>query len=74
MYSDLYCKQVEILDFIRSSTLEKGYSPSIREIAKGVNLSSSSTVFCHLKKLEKLGYIKRKSKQPRSIVILDSVE
>lgn len=72
MYSKLYYKQVEILNFIKSSTAKKGYPPSIREIAKGVNLSSSSTVFCHLQKLEKLGYIERKSKQPRSIVILDN--
>ena len=59
MYSKLYYKQVEILNFIKSSTAKKGYQPSIREIAKGVNLSSSSTVFCHLQKLEKLGYIKK---------------
>lgn len=71
MYSNLYYKQVEILNFIKYSTSENGYSPSIREIAKGVNLNSSSTVFCHLKKLEKLGYIKRKPKQPRSIIVLN---
>ncbi|MGL5749109.1 MAG: hypothetical protein ACRCXT_01175 [Paraclostridium sp.] len=51
--------QIKILEFIISFKSSFGYSPSIREIAKGVGLASTSTVHSHLKKLEFLGYVKR---------------
>lgn len=48
-----------------------GYSPSIREICKGVGLSSTSSVYCHLNKLETLGYLRRNPDMPRSIAVLN---
>lgn len=71
MYSDLIERQVQILEFIKKSILELGYPPTVREIAKGVNLSSSATVHYHLEKLERLKYIKRDKSRPRAISILD---
>lgn len=47
-----------------------GFAPSIRELCKICNLSSTSSVAAHLKKLEDLGYIKRKEDAPRAIAIL----
>ncbi|MGQ9617349.1 MAG: transcriptional repressor LexA [Candidatus Aminicenantia bacterium] len=54
-------RQREILEIIRRIFREKGYYPSIREIGKEVGLSSSSSVFKHIIKLEKEGFIKRES-------------
>ncbi|OFW64798.1 MAG: repressor LexA [Actinobacteria bacterium RBG_19FT_COMBO_36_27] len=63
-------RQEKILDYINKKIKESGYPPSIREIAKAVNLSSSATVHSHLKKLEKKGYLKRNQSKPRAISVL----
>lgn len=63
-------KQTEIYEFIKEQILEKGYPPSVREICKGVGLSSTSTVHGHLARLEKKGMIRRDSTKPRTIEIL----
>lgn len=63
-------KQLEVYEFIKKHILEKGYPPSVREICKGVGLSSTSTVHGHLSKLEKNGLIRRDSTKPRTIEIL----
>lgn len=63
-------KQTEIYEFIKKQILEKGYPPSVREICKGVGLSSTSTVHGHLSRLEKKGLIRRDSTKPRTIEIL----
>lgn len=60
-------RQEGILQFIIKKVKESGYPPTIREIAKAVNLSSSATIHSHLKKLEELGYIKRDPSKPRAI-------
>ncbi len=65
-------RQESILKCIKSKIEEAGYPPSVREIAKAVNLSSSATVHSHLKKLEKLGYLKRNPSKPRAISLLTS--
>ena len=69
MSKNLHVRQIEILRFIISFLEEFGYPPSIREIAKGVNLSSTSTVHQHLNKLEYFGLIKRNPTLPRAITI-----
>lgn len=40
-------RQQQIYDFIRSYQKEKGYPPSVREMAAAVGLSSPSTVHAH---------------------------
>ena len=69
MSKNLHVRQIEILKFIISFLEEFGYPPSIREIGKGVNLSSTSTVHQHLNKLEDFGLIKRNPTFPRAITI-----
>lgn len=71
MYEDLSQKQMEILLYIKSDLQRNGYPPSVREICKGVNLKSTSTVHGHLEKLEAKGYIRRDATKPRAIEILN---
>ncbi len=65
-------KQQEILDFMKSRILAKGYPPSVREICEAVNLKSTSSVHAHLETLEKNGFIRRDPAKPRAIEIMDS--
>lgn len=74
MYEDLTKKQIEILDFIKIQVQLKGYPPAVREICKGVNLKSTSTVHGHLEKLEQKGYIRKDPTKPRAIEILHQDE
>jgi len=64
-------KQLEILKYMESECLRKGYPPSVREICEAVNLRSTSSVHAHLNSLEKNGYIRRDPTKPRAIEILD---
>ncbi|HLQ98173.1 MAG TPA: transcriptional repressor LexA [Candidatus Dormibacteraeota bacterium] len=64
-------RQQMIIDYIKKEVSEKGYPPSVREIAKAVGLASSSTVHGHLLRLENKGYIRRDPTKPRAIEVLD---
>lgn len=64
-------KQSQILEYIRSQILEKGYPPSVREICEGVGLKSTSSVHAHLETLEKNGYIRKDATKQRAIEIID---
>ena len=64
-------KQKEILEYIKSQILERGFPPAVREICEAVNLKSTSSVHSHLETLEKNGYIRRDPTKPRAIEILD---
>lgn len=70
-YGKISKKQSEILEYIKSQILEKGYPPAVREICKAVNLKSTSSVHSHLETLEKNGFIRRDPTKPRAIEILD---
>lgn len=62
-------RQQQIYDFIRSYQLEKGYPPSVREMAAAVGLSSPSTVHAHLSALEQHGLIRRDKTKPRALEV-----
>ncbi|OUP07804.1 transcriptional repressor LexA [Collinsella sp. An2] len=64
-------RQQQIYDFIRSYQLEKGYPPSVREMAAAVGLSSPSTVHAHLSVLEEHGLIKRDATKPRALEVFN---
>ncbi len=64
-------KQQEILDYIKSQILQRGFPPAVREICEAVHLKSTSSVHSHLETLEKNGYIRRDPTKPRAIEILD---
>lgn len=70
-YGRITKKQTEILEYIKSQILNKGYPPSVRDICTAVNLKSTSSVHAHLETLEKNGYIRRDPTKPRAIEIID---
>ena len=64
-------KQKEILEYLKSEILNRGFPPSVREICEAVNLKSTSSVHAHLESLEKNGYIRKDATKPRAIEIID---
>lgn len=64
-------RQQQILDFILNEIRKKGYPPSVREIGKAFNLSSSATVHSHLSALEQKGLIRREPGKPRALEVLN---
>lgn len=64
-------KQKEILEYIKSEILKRGFPPAVREICEAVHLKSTSSVHSHLETLERKGYIRRDPTKPRAIEILD---
>ena len=51
-----------VVEFIKNN----GYAPNVREICTGTNLSSTSSVYIHLLKLEDEGKIQMKKKSTRA--------
>jgi len=64
-------KQKQILDFITEFIAAHEYAPSYREIAEHFNLTSTATVFEHVKALEDKGYLKSASKSARSLEVVE---
>ncbi len=67
-------RQREILNFLTKFIKEKGYSPSLEEICKGMGLSSLATVHVHLKNLEDKNFIRHAWNRSRSIEIIEQQE
>lgn len=63
----LTARQKEVLEFIDENLKDKGYPPSVREIATALKLKSPATVQNHLTTLEAKGFIKRDPTKPRAI-------
>lgn len=55
-----------IVEFIKKNE----YAPSVREICVGTDLSSTSSVYTHLLKLEDVGKIEMKRKSTRAIKVI----
>jgi len=62
-------RQREVFEFICQFIEEKGYSPSLEEVARGMNLSSLATVHKHLSNLAEKGLIRRHWNKGRGIEI-----
>src|SRR5690625_4797498 len=67
-------RQQMIYDYIKAEVDEKGYPPSVREIAKAVGLASSSTVHAHLSRMEAKGFIRRDPTKPRAIQSMPKID
>jgi repressor LexA len=61
----------KVYEYVLAFTEEKGYPPSVREIAAAVDLKSTSSVHNHLQKLEKDGLLKRDPTKPRALEIAE---
>ncbi|MBQ3665527.1 MAG: transcriptional repressor LexA [Lachnospiraceae bacterium] len=70
-YGKISEKQQEILDYIKTEIVNRGYPPTVRDICNAVNLKSTSSVHSHLETLEREGYILRDKTKPRAIEIVD---
>ena len=66
--------RLRILNFIRAFLQERGYAPTVRDIARGCNISTSSVVQHHLNVLEKQGHIQRDPQVFRSIRLVETGE
>ena len=53
-------KQKKVLEVIEEFFLVQGYSPTVRQLGKRLDISNPSAVFKHILSLEKKGYLKRK--------------
>jgi repressor LexA len=63
--------RLRILNFIRKFLDERGYAPTVRDIARGCNISTPSVVQHHLNKLESQGHIHRDPEIFRSIQLVE---
>ena len=70
-YGKISPKQTEILEYIKSEIINRGFPPAVREICEAVNLKSTSSVHSHLETLERNGYIRRDPTKPRAIEMVD---
>jgi repressor LexA len=62
-------KQARALEFISDFRARAGYSPTLREVAAGLGVSSVATVAGHIESLESAGLIRRRKDRARSVVL-----
>lgn len=60
-------RKQRIIQFIADTLRERGYPPSVREIAAAVELASTSAVHHHLQALEREGYLERGATRSRAL-------
>ena len=63
-------RREQIYNFLVDFIKKNGYAPSVREICTGTDLSSTSSVYMHLLKLEDEGKIQVKRKSTRAIKVI----
>jgi repressor LexA len=67
-------RKQKILETIAQAIAERGYPPSVREIADAVGLASTSAVHHHLTALEREGLLERGAKLTRALRLTTRVE
>lgn len=63
-------KQEEVLTAIKKYIAKNGYSPSVREVCEMMHLSSTATVFVHMRHLMNKGYLKQTDNKFRTLEVL----
>jgi repressor LexA len=63
-------RQNDVLDFLREFLDSNGYPPTLREIARHLDISGTVAVVRHLEALEKKGWIRRQPGAFRSITLV----
>lgn len=61
-------RQKDILEYMKNTLVEKGYSPTVREICQALNIKSTSTVHSDIKVLEEQGLVKKDPAKPRTVL------
>lgn len=64
-------KTIRIFEFIKHYHASNGEAPTLREIGIQFNMSSSQSVFSHLKKMEDRGWISRVPNVSRGIRLIE---
>ncbi len=67
----LSTRQERILEFIREYHAEHDYPPTIREIGKAADISSTSVVKYNLERLQEKGFINRNKDVSRGLRLID---
>jgi repressor LexA len=67
----LYKRQRQIVDYMAQYIQRNGYSPTLREIADAIGVSSLATVHEHLQALERKRVIRRHEGAARGIELID---
>lgn len=62
-------KQHDLLRFIEDFIAQHGYSPSYREIMRGLNYTSVATVSLHIDSLIKRGHLNKRDHSARSLEV-----
>ncbi|PID32316.1 hypothetical protein CR970_00930 [Candidatus Saccharibacteria bacterium] len=65
-------KQRELLQFIQDFITQHGYSPSYREIMRGLNYTSVATVALHVGNLIKRGHLRKRDHSARSLEVVNA--
>ena len=63
-------RQDRMLAFIRDFMDERQYPPTVRDIQKGCDVSSTSVVDYNLKKLQQMGYLRREREVSRGLELV----
>lgn len=64
-------RQKEVLDMIYEKMTKRGYGPTVREIGEEFGITSPNGVMCHLRALERKGFIRRSPNKSRAIELTD---
>lgn len=65
-------RQNNILDFMKKTIADKGYSPTVREICAALKIKSTSTVHSDIKVLEDKGLVKKDPAKPRTVLPVEN--
>jgi len=66
-----YSKEEVLLQFIKDYLNNNGYPPTVREMCKALKVSSTSTIFYYLNKLETSNKIKKNPNKNRALEIVE---
>lgn len=66
-------KQEKILKIIIDYIQTERISPTVREICDLSGLKSTATIHSHLARLEEQGYISKRNKSPKSLIVLKTI-
>lgn len=67
-----YSKEEQLYNFIKDYQNEFGYPPTVREMCKAMKVSSTSTIFYYLNKLEHSNKIKKNPNKNRALEIINN--
>ena len=67
-----YSKEEQLLEFIKNYQNSNGYPPTVREMCKAIKVSSTSTIFYYLNKLENSNKIKKNPNKNRALEIVNN--